>query len=104
MQDSPLGEPEQFLASWKERLAILFGRAAAGFDERLEQGRKDLALLSGRLDALSPLKVLSRGYSVVTDQTGTIVRDADTLAPGDVVSIRMAAGEAPAQIIERRKK
>lgn len=104
VQDSPLGEPEHFLTSWKERLAILFGRAAAGFDERLEQGRKELALLSGRLDALSPLKVLSRGYSVVTNQAGAVVRDADTLAPGDMVFIRMAAGETPAQIIERRKK
>ena len=44
---------------------------AVGTDKQ----RNDIAILSSKLDALSPLKVLSRGYSVVKDKDGKIVKD-----------------------------
>ena len=62
------------------------------------------SLLAGKLDALSPLKVLARGYAVVYDGRGGIVRDAGRLAPGEVVTIRAAEGEARAKVVERSER
>ncbi len=50
-----------------------------------------------KLDSLSPLKTLSRGYSLV-QKNGKIVRSKDELAKGDIVSIRLQDGEASATI------
>ena len=51
-----------------------------------------------RLAALSPLQVLQRGYAVVRDQHGKLVRSVTALRAGAQVSIRLADGQADAQI------
>lgn len=101
VQDSPLGDPELFLKDRKERLGMLAGQLLSETVDRTESGKKELSLLSGKLDALSPLKVLSRGYSVVTDAGGEIVRDAGALVPGGIVTIHAAQGTALARVLER---
>uniref|UniRef100_A0A7C4QPB4 Exodeoxyribonuclease 7 large subunit n=1 Tax=Schlesneria paludicola TaxID=360056 RepID=A0A7C4QPB4_9PLAN len=72
-----------------------------GIRQRLDAERAGLAALAGRLEALSPLHVLSRGYSVtyrVAD--GSLVRDAAVLQPGDRLTTRFARGEA-VSLVER---
>ncbi len=59
--------------------------------------RKELARREGLLDAYSPLKVLSRGYSVVTKDEH-VVNDADMLKNGDAISIRMHKGTVEAAV------
>ena len=49
---------------------------------RTGPARRRLASLAAALDALSPLAVLERGYSLAADPAGRLVRDAATLAPG----------------------
>lgn len=52
------------------------------------------ARAGGALSALSPLRVLERGYAVVTDEHGRAVTDAATIEAGDDLSIRLARGVA----------
>ena len=53
--------------------------------------RQRLSLLGGRLDALSPLKVMARGYAVVfLEEDARLVRSAKDVRPGDSLSIRLA--------------
>ena len=59
-----------------------------------------LAVLSGTLDALSPLRVLSRGYAMVTKE-GRVLKSAGEAAPVDKVAIRLAEGELSAEILEK---
>ncbi|HYF60624.1 MAG TPA: exodeoxyribonuclease VII large subunit, partial [Burkholderiaceae bacterium] len=68
--------------------------------------RARLASIGGRLDAaaagldlVSPRGVLARGYAIVTGPGGGIVRDAGTLAPGDAVSVALAAGGFEARVL-----
>ena len=98
---SPLAQPDKLLAPWRERLAGLERAAASGMGRRLAQRGRDLALLSGQLDALSPLKVLSRGYAVAT-QEGRPIRDGGALRPGDQITLRFQRGEAAAEILTSR--
>jgi exodeoxyribonuclease VII large subunit len=50
------------------------------------------------LDALSPVKILERGYALVFDARGHLVKDASQLSPGDEVSARVAKGRLTAEV------
>lgn len=70
-------------------------RAAAAC---VRDARVRVARAAGSLDDLSPLAVLQRGYSLTRRPDGSVVRDADTLAEGDVVDLTFARGGARARI------
>lgn len=55
-------------------------------------------MICSKLDALSPLKVLSRGYSI-TKKDGIVVNHCETLKIGDRVSIQFTDGTVDAEII-----
>ena len=57
---------------------------------------------AGILDALSPQHTLSRGYSVITDRTGKVVRDAGRLHSGQVLQLHFETGTAKAQVLPQR--
>lgn len=69
----------------------------------LERQRNKLQSLSGQLDALSPLRVLARGFSVVSDSQGNIITDSADLQAGDSVQLRFAQGSAQACVKSVRK-
>jgi exodeoxyribonuclease VII large subunit len=56
--------------------------------------------LSGRLEALSPLAILDRGYALVFDSSGVLLKDAARVKPGDDISARLAKGSLSATIKE----
>ncbi|MGH7838359.1 MAG: exodeoxyribonuclease VII large subunit, partial [Candidatus Binataceae bacterium] len=68
----------------------------------LDAGRARLAAEARRLDAVSPLRVLERGYAMVTDpRDGRVVTDARAVAPGDELAIRLARGRLRAAVTTR---
>ena len=82
-----------YLAQRHERAALF----------SLQQYKSQFAALVGKMDTLSPLKVLSRGYAVVFDKEGNAVSGVDTLAVGEEISVRMANGKAYATVNEVQK-
>jgi exodeoxyribonuclease VII large subunit len=83
--------PGARLAQRRAELDALAVRAAAAMRRRLHQRRGELANLAGKLDALSPLAVLERGYAVVL-RDGHVVRDAGETAAGERLRVRLARG------------
>jgi exodeoxyribonuclease VII large subunit len=67
-------------------------RAKRAMDWRLEKARGDVATLAARLQTLSPLKTLARGYSVTLDEQSRAVHDASELSPGQRVETRLGRG------------
>lgn len=86
-----LGECRNQLVRRSEQLTRLPARV-------LDRQSARLSACAGRLQALSPLSVLARGFSVVTDSAGSLVTDSGQLASGDVVKLQLASGSAQAQI------
>lgn len=72
-------------------------RALAARGERLTR-------VLGRLEALSPLKVLGRGYAVVRDEEGHVVASKDAVAPGDRVTVRVADGRFAARVEDDQER
>jgi exodeoxyribonuclease VII large subunit len=79
------------VAGLEERLKVLARRALAERRHRFEG-------LAGRLDALSPLRVLARGYSVAFDARGHALKDAAQARPGDPIRVRLHEGELHAEV------
>ena len=98
-----LSSPTEFLDERRialDRLSERMGRAA---EVRLEGKRASLAAVCGKLDALDPLSVLTRGYSAVYREDGRLVRSIDDVVPGDRVTFRTVGGEALTAVEEIRK-
>ncbi len=85
--------PRAQLANSRQRLDDLLNRSTPAIQHRLELQRQKLAGLARRLEALSPLAVLHRGYAVLT-RAGTtqVIRAAAEVAPGDVLEARVSEG------------
>jgi len=85
-------DPRQRLAHSRARLGDLRARIDRAVERRMDGSRSRLAAADARLRALSPLAVLERGYALVIDEQGGVVRSAAQLTAGDRVTTRLAVG------------
>lgn len=83
------GEP---LRRARLRVGDLGGRMGRAMASRLESRRRDLARSAAQLEALSPLGVLARGYSLTQRADGAIVRGAADVKVGETIRTRLAGG------------
>mgnify|MGYP004508575339 FL=1 len=60
--------------------------------EKITNAENEIKALCGKLDALSPLKVLKRGYAFVSDENGTAIKNADNVKINDVINVRLCGG------------
>jgi exodeoxyribonuclease VII large subunit len=83
-----------------DRLALdgLLRRAAAAARRLLAARQAALAAAGARLDAMSPLRVLERGYALVRTPAGQVVASAATPRPGDPLSLRFSDGELDVEV------
>jgi exodeoxyribonuclease VII large subunit len=97
-----LSDPRRKLRENQQRVDELSIDLMRRFQDRLRQCRDRLAERAGRLNALSPLAVLDRGYSIthkLPDER--IVKDADSLQVGDRVRISFAKGKSICRVEEK---
>ncbi|MFN0018249.1 MAG: exodeoxyribonuclease VII large subunit [Pirellulaceae bacterium] len=88
-----LSNPLSRLRLLSRRLDDLDESATRALRRRQGQFRERLASLSARLETLSPLATLSRGYSVTTREDGSIVRDSSEIREGTVLVTQLAKGK-----------
>lgn len=97
-----LRSPDAMVHAMRLRTARLAINLIQGGASSLEKRRREVGALAGRLDALSPLKVLDRGYAVVTNtRDSRAVLDASTIKFGEDLDIRLAKGRLTARTTGR---
>ena len=92
--------PENRLKLAAERLDALGRRNDAAIERLMERKSAELARNAAALDSLSPLKVLSRGYSLVY-RDGELLNSSENISKGDRVELRFGSGGASAEIIDK---
>jgi exodeoxyribonuclease VII large subunit len=92
--------PENRLKLASERLDAIGRRNDAAVEWLLERKSAALAQYAAKLDSLSPLKVLSRGYSLVYKE-GKLLNSAEGLEKGDRIELRFGSGGASAEITDK---
>ena len=86
------------LAAIRQQLQAQVANLAAITQQRLLESRGALDRRTASLEALSPLAILNRGYAVVFDAKGHLVKDAARLKAGDELSARLARGRVRARV------
>ncbi|PTX53930.1 exodeoxyribonuclease VII large subunit [Melghirimyces profundicolus] len=91
--------PSARIRRLRERLAELTRQAGSGMERRFRDERTLLLKRLEHLDALSPLKVMQRGYSLVYRFDGEkLVKSANDVQPGDLIRIRLSDGRLKCQV------
>jgi exodeoxyribonuclease VII large subunit len=86
--------PFERLRDAEQRLDVWFERLQRGVGQRVSRERDNLSLQSARLDALSPLNVLGRGYTLTRKyDSREVIRRIDQVRPGDRIRTRLQLGE-----------
>ncbi|MBI5506657.1 MAG: exodeoxyribonuclease VII large subunit [Deltaproteobacteria bacterium] len=88
-------------AGVRARIQLAATRLDRAMRSRLSGQAGRLAALGSKLDALSPLAVLGRGYSLAARADGSLVRSAEQLQVGETLALRFHAGRARAQVLWR---
>src|ERR1700676_421339 len=86
------------LAAIRQQLQAQVANLAAIAHTRLLESRGALDRRTASLEALSPLAILNRGYALVFDAKGRLVKDAARLEAGDELSARLARGRVRARV------
>ena len=77
--------PRSLISSTLDRMNASIRAKAAAAAARLDAAARET-------EALSPLSILSRGYSVTTDSGGRVIHDAMDVSPGDMITTRLGKG------------
>ena len=90
--------PDRVLAMQREALNTLHTRLAPAMLRGLRARREGLAAQMELLDTLSPLAVMGRGYGLVRDGQGRLLRSVGQVAPGDTIHVRVEDGGMDATV------
>ncbi|QQM65020.1 exodeoxyribonuclease VII large subunit [Pseudoalteromonas sp. LC2018020214] len=91
--------PDKKLTSASHQLSQLQARLHQAIQHQLQQANNSLALQASRLDSVSPLNVLARGYSITKTQQGKVVKSVGQIKTGDVLVTELVDGSIESQII-----
>ena len=101
---SVLQDPGAYIAQQRKNMEFLKNRLAAAQNQSVAQKQQRYIAAVSKLDAMSPLKVLTRGYSVTQTESGEIVRSAGQVKAGDRVRIRVSDGSMTAKILDQQEE
>ena len=85
-------------------LQLLQNRLMTANIQQTNQKKQRFVALTAKLDALSPLKVLSRGYAMAQKEDGQLIRSAVNIKPDDLVVISLADCEFSATVNEVKER
>ena len=92
------------IQQYEQQLAQLKVRLNSHMNLTLSLQQKQLAHLCGKLDSLSPLKVLARGYSITQNQQNFTIRSIKDVNVGEHIKTRLTDGNIISQVIRLEEK
>ncbi|MCK4283119.1 MAG: exodeoxyribonuclease VII large subunit [Candidatus Brocadiae bacterium] len=92
--------PEAAVRERAQKLDDIVEKVKTSFAHRLGVLREEAAAMGRRLDALSPLRVLERGYSVTLTSDGRILRSVERVSRGDRITSKLHRGEILSKVVE----
>ena len=95
-----LKSPDSYLVIRRNSLETLENRLSSAQCLILSRRKQRYLACTAKLDALSPLKVLTRGYAIVQDSDSNIIRSTKQVKPGDSLSLTVSSGKIFAEITD----
>ena len=98
-----LRSPTGYLEQKRKSLQLLENRLVSAQSRTVEQKNRQFVALTAKLDAMSPLKVLTRGYAMAQTLDGEVVRSVRQLQPGDKVKLTIHDGYVITTVDEKEE-
>lgn len=97
-----LRSPTSYLDQKAKNVELLKNRLLSAQVQSVERKQRRYVELTAKLDAMSPLKVLTRGYAMAQTATGDVIRSIDQVSSGDRICVNVSDGAISA-VVEDRK-
>ena len=94
-----LQSPYQYIDQRKKTVQFLTSRLQSAQQRKVNLEKQRYIQLTAKLDAMSPMKVLSRGYAMVRTEAGTVIRSTQQVKPDQTINILLSKGALDARII-----
>ena len=105
LSDSPaLQSPEGYLLQRRKALQMLENRLLSIQSQQINKKKQRYISATSKLDAMSPLKVLTRGYAMAQAESGELIRSIQDIQQGDVIRVMLADGEMKAMVKETKER
>lgn len=93
-----LHEPIRYIQQKRNALSLQANLLVSNYELVLNQKHHKFAALTAKLDALSPLKVLSRGYAMITGNENNVIHSVKLVSKDDIINIQLSDGTMSATI------
>ncbi len=101
-QSQVLQSPLGYLEQKRKSVQMLEQRLCGAQNQNLERKKRNFVALTAKLDAMSPLKVLTRGYAMVQTGDGELLKSVEQVRIDDRITVSLADGQLEAAVTERR--
>ncbi|HIT33034.1 MAG TPA: exodeoxyribonuclease VII large subunit [Candidatus Faecousia intestinigallinarum] len=104
LRGSPgLQSPEGYLQERQKALELLTARLTTAQMRQVHREKQRFVGCTAKLDAMSPLKVLSRGYAMAQKEDGSVIRSVKQTMPGDTIHVQVQDGKIAAKVLEEEE-
>ncbi len=93
-----LQSPEHYLDQKRKNLELLKNRLTTAENAAIQRRRQHFVGLTAKLDAMSPLKVLTRGYSMAQTESGDVLRSVEQVRQSDTITVTLSDGRVHAAV------
>ena len=105
LSESPaLQSPESYIQQRKKALQLLQNRLISAQIQQNNRKKQRFIGLTAKLDAMSPLKVLTRGYAMAQTEDGSLIRSVSDVKPQDQITVSLADGNVTAIVNEVKER
>lgn len=98
-----LRSPTAYLDRKSKDLQLLQNRLVSAQERTIAGSNARFVSLVAKLDAMSPLKVLRRGYTIAHTQEGALLRSVKQTAPNDIITVSVSDGEITASVLNAKE-
>ena len=102
-RSAALQSPTGYLEQRRQSLSGLKTRLVSAQSQNISLKKHRYVALTSKLDAMSPLKVLTRGYAITQKDDGTMLRSVSQVSAGDSILIRLQDGALNARIMDKKE-
>ena len=98
-----LQSPVGYLEQRRKSLELLKNRLLSIETQQINTAKARYIAMTAKLDAMSPLKVLTRGYAMAQTQDGSVLRSVTQVNSGDLITISVSDGSLAATVTEKKE-
>lgn len=98
-----LQSPTGYLDQKRKSLELLQNRLVSAETRTVNRKNQQFIALTSKLDAMSPLKVLTRGYAMAQDEAGHVLKSVRQVSPGDCIVVSLSDGSLTAAVTDKKE-